>query len=77
LDSQAAEFAKIHKELKLEVSYDDPCLYYQDDKHDCITLVIHINDCYGVGDQSTIKTFLNKVYQKGLKPRLNLEQTIH
>jgi Reverse transcriptase (RNA-dependent DNA polymerase)/gag-polypeptide of LTR copia-type len=58
------KFANVLKDLQFNVSYADPCLFYRDDKHGKIILVIHIDDCYVVGDPLLLKCSYNNYTQK-------------
>jgi hypothetical protein len=65
------KFANVLKDLQFTVSYADPCLFYRDDKYGKIILVIHIDDCYVVGDPPAIKMFIQQLYSKGIKTKVS------
>jgi Reverse transcriptase (RNA-dependent DNA polymerase) len=65
------KFANVLKDLRIKVSYADPCLFHRHDKHGRIILVIHIDDCYVVGDRQAIKLFIKELSDKGLKTKVS------
>ena len=69
------KFASVLKQLGFTVSYADPCLFYRNNKYGMIIMVVHIDDCYVVGDDSAITQLNIELHQKGLKTKLSPQAT--
>ena len=69
------KFTSVLKQLGFTVSYADPCLFYRNNKFGVIIMVVHIDDCYVVGDDKAIKQLNLELHQKGLKTKLTPQAT--
>jgi Reverse transcriptase (RNA-dependent DNA polymerase) len=69
------KFANVLKQLNFTISYADPCLFYRNDRHGKIIMVVHIDDCYVVGDKSAIKHLVYQLHENGLKTKVSPQAT--
>jgi Reverse transcriptase (RNA-dependent DNA polymerase) len=65
------KFASVLKQIKFTVSYADPCLFYRNNDNGRVIMVIHIDDCYVIGDKPAIKQFVQELEQHGLKAKVS------
>jgi Reverse transcriptase (RNA-dependent DNA polymerase) len=67
------KFSTTMKKLGFTVSYADPCLFYRHNKLGRIYMVVHIDDCYDIGDNLAIKELIKELFDQGLKCKVSPE----
>jgi hypothetical protein len=65
------KFSEVLKAINFKVSYADPCLFFRKDKYGIILMVIHIDDCYVVGKEESLKLLNQQLHQQGLKTKVS------
>jgi hypothetical protein len=63
------------KKIGFEQSYADPCLFFRDTKNGRVIMIIHIDDCYVVGNRTTIEELVQDLEGTGLKLKVSYNAT--
>jgi hypothetical protein len=61
------KLSQILRKIGFEQSHADPCLFYKGTGRDCVYLVVHVDDCYVVGDLKLIQATITDIEKEGLK----------
>jgi hypothetical protein len=65
------KFADILQQIDFKVSYADPCLFYRTNQNGRIIMIVHVDDCYTIGDPQALKTLEKELNNKGLKLKVS------
>jgi hypothetical protein len=69
------KFATVLNKIGFEQSYADPCLFFQTTKSGKIIMIIHIDDCYVIGNKTTINELVEDLQNSGLKLKVSYKAT--
>ena len=65
------KFAKVLNKIGFIQSYADPCLFHRTTKKGRIIMVVHIDDCYVIGNPQEIQSFSEDLQKQGLKIKIS------
>jgi Reverse transcriptase (RNA-dependent DNA polymerase) len=65
------KFSSVLTTIGFTVSYADPCLFFRNNHLGRIILIVHIDDCYVVGDTVALKHLVQEIYEQGLKTKVS------
>ncbi len=65
------KFAKVLEKIGFKQSYAEPCLFFRNTKNGKIIMIIHIDDCYVIGNSITIQEVIEDLEKRGLKLKVS------
>jgi Reverse transcriptase (RNA-dependent DNA polymerase) len=61
------KFSGVLQDLGFTISYADPCLFHRVNQYGRIIMIVHVDDCYTIGDPNALDHIQRELEDKGLK----------